>query len=71
MVASRSHQEDATFRGVVGHIHQAQTSVISEAILSGFRKARPLVIGSDAEGHPEDGLTEDDTVLHLAPGLSE
>lgn len=66
-----SNQGDATLRGVVGHIHQAPTPVISEAILSGFRKARPLVIGSDAEGHSEDRLTEDDTVLRLPPELLE
>lgn len=66
-----SNQGEATLRGVVGHIHQAPTPVISEAILSGFREARPLVIGSDAEGHSEDRLTEDDTVLRLPPELLE
>lgn len=53
----------------LGHIHQAPTPVMSEAILSGFRKARPLVIGSDAQGRSEDGLTEDDTALHLPAEL--
>lgn len=63
------NQREATFGGVVGHTHQAPTSAISEAILSGFGKARPLVIASDAEGHSEDRLTEDDRALHLPAEL--
>lgn len=54
-----------------GRIDRAWTSVANEAILSGFRKARLPVIGSDADGESEDRLTEEDTALHLPHELVE
>lgn len=64
-------RKGATFQPVVGRIDRAWTSVTNEAILSGFRKARLLVIGTDADGESEDRLTEEGTVLHLPLELVE
>lgn len=66
-----NNRKGATFQHVAGRIDRAWTSVTNEAILSGFRKARLLVIGTDADGESEDRLTEEDTVLHLPHELVE
>lgn len=66
-----NNRKGATFQHVAGRIDRAWTSVTNEAILSGFRKARLLVIGTDADGESEDRLTEEDTGLHLPHELVE
>ena len=57
----------ATFQQVLGWIDKAWTSVTTETILSGFRKAGIIV--SDAES--DDSRPEEETALRLPPELAE
>ena len=55
----------ATFQQVLGWIDKAWTSVTTETILSGFRKAGIIV--TDAES--DDSPAEEETALRLLPEL--
>ena len=59
----------ATFQQVVGWIDKAWTSVTTETILSGFRKA--ALNGTDADGESDDSPAEEETALHLPPEMAE
>lgn len=57
----------ATFQQILGWIDKAWTSVTTETILSGFRKAG--ITGTDAE--LDDSPAEEEMALHLRPELTE
>lgn len=59
----------STFLQAIEWIDQAWTSVTTEAILSGFRKAEIFGTGTDSE--PEDSHAEEEALLRLPPKLAE
>lgn len=59
----------ATFLEVIGWIEKTWTSVTTKTILSGFRKARIILTGTDAES--DNSQAEEEAACHLPPELAE